>query len=730
MAMVAESSSDSRNPKYDSHAKAEQQFYTEYTDMPEPPFDMDSLMRSPVGPTGIEVHQTSYAWSDEARTRSFLVDYWIRNVSNRPIQKGVIGMVVEGPACSRRGSSSPDQDNICGLLSTVPALVPGFEDTVNLAWIADNGSEIQMPGSFVGRAPLVLGVRVLRAPRGGRFGFNWWADLWRSVGFAKWETYFRWGPYGAARHGFPADPHDWYRTMINGQIDYDQVYSAFDFSELGWDPPPAKRDTLMDVADGADARILLSYGQLDDILPGDSVAFTVAFSIGDHFHRDTSNITSRFSAGNPRPYLDHLDFSDLIANSRVIQWTFDTPGVDSDPNDGIDYRGKAHIFDCDSSSATGQTSGCDAVFYEGDGIADFGQTVPPPSPAFELTTKPGKAIFRWNGSRTEFARNPVTGQRNFEGYRIYAGRDNVPGEFSLLASWDREDYVRFVYDPLAPDCWRQDSYPYTLAKWQRILGGAADPRDFPVKSLGRAYHDVSVDTFRNYMGEVVDIVTHERYSCWLPQAVNRGNEFIGDAGPETNLIQQIATRDTIIGGRQLSYGVYEAVISSLQPSLPLNFAVTTFDQGDYIAKLPSLESLPSGNFKYGQPIYSANVVADSGIHVSVYPNPYKTFYNDAFGHRTTYYAQGYEGTQGTEFSEYDRRIHFINLPDSAVITIYSLAGDLIREIHHPDKHLSTYSSACSWDLVTRSAEAVTPGIYIFRVSSRMGAQVGKIVIIK
>lgn len=726
---VTESSSDVHNPNFDGNAKAEQQLYTEYTDMPEPPFDMDSLMRSPEGPTGIEVHQTSYAWSDEARKRSLLVDYWIKNVSNHPIQKGVIGIVVDGPICPRQGSTR-DQDNICGLLMTVPSLLSRYADTLNLAWIADNGSELHLPGSFVGRAPLGLGVRILRAPKGGRFGFNWWADLLRTVGFAVWQTYFRWGPYGAARHGSAENSHDWYRTMINGQIDYDQAYGAQDFSAQGWAPPPANRDTLVDIANGADTKMLLSYGPLDDILPGDSVEFTVAFSIGAAFHRDSANFTTRFNPDHPEAYLNHLDFSDMIANARAIQWAFDTPGLDSDPNDGIDYRGRAHVMDCGQDSTASGASGCDSVFYEGDGIADFGTPLPPPAPAFSVTTKPGQVILRWDGSRSETARHSITGRRDFEGYRIYAGRDTASAKLSLVASWDRLDYARFVYDTSAPNNWRQVSYPYTLREWQIILGGVPDPRDYSAATLQRAYRDVYFDTVRNYMGEVVEVSARERFSCWLPQAANRADEYLGDAGMETNIIQQVATRDTTLDGYQFSYGVYEATIDNLSPSLPLYFAVTAFEQGDYVAKLPPLESSPGSNCKYGQPVYSANVVADSGIHVSVYPNPYKTIFNDAYGHATTYYAQGYEGKPGTQFTEYDRRIHFINLPDTAVITIYSLAGDLIRTIYHPDKHLSTYSSVADWDLVTRSAEAVMSGIYIYRIESRLGSQVGKIVIIK
>ncbi len=80
--------------------------------------------------------------------------------------------------------------------------------------------------------------------------------------------------------------------------------------------------------------------------------------------------------------------------------------------------------------------------------------------------------------------------------------------------------------------------------------------------------------------------------------------------------------------------------------------------------------------------------------------------------------------------EQERRVWFANLPDTATIRIYSLDGDLIREIEHPDKHLTRYSSVVGWDLISRNTQAITSGIYIWRVDSRLGSQVGKIVIIK
>ncbi|HLB31694.1 MAG TPA: hypothetical protein VJN91_09210, partial [Gammaproteobacteria bacterium] len=253
---------------------------------------------------------------------------------------------------------------------------------------------------------------------------------------------------------------------------------------------------------------------------------------------------------------------------------------------------------------------------------------------------------------------------------------------------------------------------------------------YAVPSLSEVYRDSFWDTTRNTAGEIVNVQQRERWSYWAPEADNRTNQYMNEGHSETNLIQRVAERDTVVEGEPLVYGVYEVTIDNLQPSVPLYFAVATFDFGDHEKNLDPMESSPANNSQYGEPIYSAGVVADSGIHVSVYPNPYKIMYDDASGHRTTYFNEGYEGYGHPEFTEYDRRIHFINLPDTATIRIYSLFGDLIREIHHPDQFLTTYSSSVGWDLITRNAQAVTSGIYIYRVDSKLGSQIGKIVIIK
>ena len=58
-------------------------------------------------------------------------------------------------------------------------------------------------------------------------------------------------------------------------------------------------------------------------------------------------------------------------------------------------------------------------------------------------------------------------------------------------------------------------------------------------------------------------------------------------------------------------------------------------------------------------------------------------------------------------------IHFVNLPATAKIRIYTAAGDLVRELQHNDK----VNDFERWDLNNASGQAVASGIYMYRVES-------------
>ncbi len=730
---LEESSALYSHASFHPDALADQQVYAESSDT-----TVLSLQQSdPIElrshhPIGVSLHTTLYSWGDEFANGFILVDWWIKNTSAFLIEKGVVGISVNPRVLHWEDwprSLGADQltgysdDDVCGYMRFTEGHLPETSERFDLVWSADNDGD-PVDGRFVNTSTTsVMGVRVLRAPLDTLPIFNWWV-------YDPWYEYppdINWGPGRASDRvryanslGIPMGDRGNYHMMTNGEVDYDQVYSAIDMSLEGWRRPLNDPAAARDVADGQDIEYMLSFGPLPDIAPGDSVPLTVAFVAGADFHTDPNNFADNFDPSDPTEYMNNLNFNDLITNARWADWVFDNPGVDTD---GDGYRGEAYLVNCHNGR-------CDSVFYKGDGVPDWRGPSAPPPPPFEVTTRPHGATLRWLGNFTETHADAFSGERDFEGYRLYLGRFDQNDQYSLVTSWDKVDYERIAYDP-ERDEWVTASYPLTETEWPEALGDPAfSVFDYTEPSFDDAYIDTVQDTIRNDRGEIIRLEDRARYSYWAPHGPNRANEYVEGGVAEENIIQLVDTRDTVIGTETFTYGVYEATLSRMNASVPRYVAVTAFDYGDYKNQVSSQESLPTNNSDYVEFIYSTDVVIDSGLKVSVFPNPYKLAYKDGRGEWTSYYEEGYEGIDVHEFYEQDRRIHFINLPDTATISIYTLDGDLVRRIHHPDPFLTTYPSSVGWDLVTRNVQAAVSGIYIWKVDSRLGSQVGKLVIIK
>ena len=59
-----------------------------------------------------------------------------------------------------------------------------------------------------------------------------------------------------------------------------------------------------------------------------------------------------------------------------------------------------------------------------------------------------------------------------------------------------------------------------------------------------------------------------------------------------------------------------------------------------------------------------------------------------------------------------------------------MSGDLVQQIDHYYPGGGPESQHERWNLISRNTQAVVTGIYIWHVSSEMGEQMGKLVIIK
>jgi hypothetical protein len=716
---------------YSDEAVSEQDYIAEYTDSLTSTsyIDPDPYDARPHMPLGIKVRQKSYSWSYKYAQDFILLDFTIFNISENLLESSYMALYVDAD-CWNRAMSFADEgfkDDYSGYKLTVPSNYPGLQDTINIAWTADNDGD-PFGGSFDFRSNIaVSGTRVVRGPleadRCGpaplNYSFNWWTS--------ESNTNFDWGPrdrrryrnFGTGGEGTPAGDPNKYYIMSNREFDYDQLFAAIDYSdETNW-MAPTNTALATNIADGFDTRYLFSFGPLKDLYPGDSVSVTIGYIGGDNFHVAADDFDRFFNAQKPSLFYDRLDFTDFGVNAQWAAWVYDNPGVDTpDPftgeTDGC--KGLFYLVDClDTLIIDGDTvlSSCDSAYYAGDGIPDFKGPPPPPPPEFELLAEPGIITIQWTGELSELTPDDFTNKQDFEGYRLYMGELNTLNSMTLISSWDQVNFRRLEYNR-STNRFKQRLDPFSTEQLKEMYGDDFDPLEY----------DTPQDTYVDDRGAAEG--SPDTVFYLLPQDNNLDNKYVLTNGDTVlNVIQQVGTETVLVDSVNeiyMEYGVYEASIGNLLPSRAMYFAVSAFDFGNPITNLEPLESSPIANTQLAYPAYTAQVVEEKGLSVSVYPNPYKI--------SADYRGRGYEDPLRQGWSERERRIHFVNLPTEATIRIYSIDGDLVREINHPDPHLSDSDSHLAWDLVSRNIQAVVSGIYIYAIESKLGTQIGKIVIIK
>ena len=180
---------------------------------------------------------------------------------------------------------------------------------------------------------------------------------------------------------------------------------------------------------------------------------------------------------------------------------------------------------------------------------------------------------------------------------------------------------------------------------------------------------------------------------------------------DTGLIPPSEVRD--------DYYQCEFMQNGLLPSFPVWIAVTAFDFGNAKTNLGALETSKGINSTEVFPMDSPSKAQASGEKVVVVPNPYKI-------------SENYQSPEGLESGsgQFDRRINFYNLPAVCTIRIYTLDGDLVREIGHAKAENDPTAGYDYWDLINRNTQAVVSGIYLYSIESKSGNQIGKFVIIK
>ena len=165
-----------------------------------------------------------------------------------------------------------------------------------------------------------------------------------------------------------------------------------------------------------------------------------------------------------------------------------------------------------------------------------------------------------------------------------------------------------------------------------------------------------------------------------------------------------------------------------------SITLTAFSDGDAEAGLPSLESSLLANEITIIPGTTTNQ-ADTATEIGIFPNPYSV-------------SASWDAKANMERG---RKLYFYNLPQKAIISIYTLSGDKVRTLLHEqgsshgqniDWFLQTGNVNTSdiqfaggihaWDLISDKDQALASGMYIVQVKDESNGSIktGKFLIIK
>ncbi len=715
----------------DEKAVSEQDLICIYTDTLTNPgyVGSDAWDNRPHIPLNIEVTQRSYAWSYDYAKDFVLFDYSIKNISPRKtLNKVYMGVYVDADV-GTAGNGEKHTDDICGFKTDVPSILTppecntcDWKDTIMIAYIADNDGKDKptdmCPYTQGGSPTSVTGTRVVRTPSDSlKYSFNWWisnGEAPKDFGPRKVGTTddpFR--DFGGFL-GTPEGDKNKYYIMRHEEFDYDQLYSAVDHSAGGWLP---RSSSAGDFADGFDTRYLLSFGPFS-IDPGEVLPITFAYIAGADFHTNCEAFKNIFNANDPDAYYNQLNFENFGRNSVWASWIYDNPGVDTD-GDGNRGKYRLYIYDSIPDTTGTMTYLADTIWYEGDRVPDFVGAQPPPPPILRVLPRvtdhnEGELVARFNGKPSETTRDVFSQLLDFEGYKVYFALSKEQAQYTLITSYDKEDYDKYIWNNGKQEYGLKDQ-PFTIDSLRKLYGPDFNPldynRDNPFYWKDSAFIFGGQDW--NNSGLLDTNFVHKRFP---------------DQKFPTTLIVDSAKKccpDELIEDSLFKYFDYEYTIKHLLPSQLYYVSVTAFDFGSPKGKLAAMESRQSANAVAEYPQNRTSIVESEGLKVIAYPNPYRIdgrYRSEAGG--------GFEGRGQTGATDDRvRRVHFMNLPHKCTIRIFTIDGDLVREIPHDFPIDSPTSSHDSWDLITRNTQAAVSGIYYWSVESESGNQVGKLVLI-
>lgn len=183
------------------------------------------------------------------------------------------------------------------------------------------------------------------------------------------------------------------------------------------------------------------------------------------------------------------------------------------------------------------------------------------------------------------------------------------------------------------------------------------------------------------------------------------------------------------GYKQNTGLVHEYTDVGLLNNFEYYYAVTAFSKPDVVTGLQELES----NLKQSTVVVIPGTqIPETVGEVFVVPNPYRGDVRyDSFSppwERPNPIRNLNNEPGKDRWTEFDRRLQFVNVPSPSRIKVYTIAGDLVQTLEHNNPN----RGIVDWNLTSSVNQAISSGIYLYTVEDLKSGkiQVGKFVVIK
>lgn len=287
----------------------------------------------------------------------------------------------------------------------------------------------------------------------------------------------------------------------------------------------------------------------------------------------------------------------------------------------------------------------------------------------------------------------------------FAGSEGTPYD---PTGPEEDEHYKIAFPPPSPVLSYNPLDKGVLLSWDNSAEGVADPMvgttsDFVGYRIYRSmFHPENWEFIAAFdiVDEPVILLDYE-----TGDTLFRGVKFNLPPFDGEPLPHEFVDTITVFKARD-EYGVEVNLLEGIVRPVnnhPYFYVVTAYDDPALIGEpgLPSLES-PRRNYRRNpdtgdpEPVYP-RVLYDAGAQwdgkkVSIFPNPYR-------------------GGTGLEVGGYSE-LNFTNLPPACKISIFSLTGDLIKEIYH-----TAGTADASWNLRSRSGLDIVSGLYIYVVEA-------------